>query len=262
MASAVLSGRQKSMFRVALCALACAVVTTGVRAQDTSSTTTQKGPANYETQIKSGTVVYVSGNDLVVKGDSGVVKHFVVPDSQRFNVDGKMVSVHELTPGTHLTANITTKTTPTMVTTTRTIEGKVWYVNAPSMVILRLPDGTNKEYKVPKGQMFTIGGKQQSVFHLRKGMDVSAQVVTEEPVTEVSSNTSVSGAAPTPAMPATVGVLLVESPQQPTQTASAAPEPAPKMLPKTGSEWPLVGLLGIFSLGAGALTRRLRMGLK
>jgi len=254
------------MFRAALFALACAVVTAGVWAQDTSDSTTQKGAAQYETTTKSGTVVYVSGNDLVVKGDNGVVKHFTVPDSQMFTVDGQQVNVHQLKPGTHLTATVTTKTVPTTVKTVRTIDGKVWYVNPPSMVILTLPDGTNKEYKVPKGQMFTIDGKQQSVFHLKKGMNVSATVVTEEPTTVVTQQQHIAGVAPPPPpppaqpMPDTVAVLLIESPHQPTQTASA--EPAPKALPKTASELPLIGLLGIFSLGAGVLTRRLRMGWK
>jgi LPXTG-motif cell wall-anchored protein len=75
---------------------------------------------------------------------------------------------------------------------------------------------------------------------------------------------------PKPAVPDTVAVLLVESPNQPAQptttatatTQTAAAEPAPKALPKTGSEWPLVGLLGLGSLGAGMLTRRLRMAWK
>jgi LPXTG-motif cell wall-anchored protein len=245
------------------------MLSSGVRAQDTSSTTTQKGPASYETQMRSGTVVYVSGNELVVKGVNGEVKHFVIPDSERFDVDGKQLSVHQLKPGTHLTRTITTTTTPTTVKTVRTIEGKVWYVSPPTRVILTLPDGTNKEYKIPKGQMFTIDGQQQSAFHLKKGMTVSATVVTEEPTTYVSQSQSVTGVAPPPTpppaqpMPETVAVLLIESPNpapQPTQTAAA--EPAPKALPKTGSEWPLVGLLGLGSLAAGMLTRRIRMAWK
>ncbi len=265
MASAILKKRQKAMFRAALFTLACAVVCAGVWAQDVSETTRQKGASQYETTEKSGTVVYASGNDIVVKGDNGVVKHFTVPDSQMFTVDGQQVNVHQLKPGTHLTQTITTRSVPTTVKTVRTIDGKVWYVNPPNTVILTLPDGTNKQYKVPKGQMFMIDGKEQSVFHLKKGMNVSATVVTEEPTTVVTQQQSIAGVAPPPPpppvqpMPQTVAVLLVETPTQPTQTASA--ESAPKALPKTGSEWPLFGLLGFVSLGAGALTRRVRMGL-
>ena len=93
-------------------------------------------------------------------------------------------------------------------------------------------------------------------------MMISATVVTEEPVTHVTQSNTVKGVAP--AMPDKVDVLLVESPHQPVQpaaapTQTASAEPAPTALPKTGSEWPLVGLLGFGSLGAGMLTRRIRM---
>jgi LPXTG-motif cell wall-anchored protein len=132
-----------------------------------------------------------------------------------------------------------------------------------------LPDGTNKEYRVPKDQIFNVNGAQDTVFQLKKGMTVSATVVKEEPVTEVAQHKAVTGVLPKPQVPDTVAVLLVETPQQPAQptqaaqpTQTAAAEPAPTALPKTGSEWPLVGLLGLGSLGAGMLTRRIRMAWK
>lgn len=267
MAIANFTRRQMTIFRAALCMFACAVISAGVRAQDVSTTTTMKGPSTYETTVRSGTVVYVSGNELVVRLSDGVVQHFVVSPTQTFPVDGKQMTIGQLKPGTHLTQTITTKTTPKTITTVRTIEGKVWFVNAPTTVILTLPDGTNKQYNVPKGQTFNIAGQQQTVFQLRKGMNVSATVVTEDPVISSSTSKSVTGVAPKPQakaqVPDTVDVLLVESSTpapQPTQTAAA--EPAPKALPKTGSEWPLVGLLGLGSLGAGMLTRRLRLAWK
>jgi len=242
------------------------VLTAGVRAQDVSETTTQRGPATFDTDIRSGTVVYVSGNEMVVRGDKdGSLHHFVVPESQKFEVGGKEVSVHDLKPGTHLTQHVTTKTTPTTIKTVRNIDGRVWHVNPPSTVILTLPDGTNQQYTVPRGQMFMINGREQSVFQLRRGMNVSATVVTEEPVTEVSRSQHVTGIAPAPPMPDNVPVLLVEKPTAtpaPAPAETAAAEPAPKALPKTGSEWPLIGLLGLVSLGAGVLTRRLRLALK
>jgi LPXTG-motif cell wall-anchored protein len=270
MAIAYLNSRQMSIFRAALCTLACALISAGVRAQDVSSTTVMSGPSTYETTVRSGTVVYVSGNELLVRLPDGTVEDFVVSPSQTFTVDGKQMTIGDLKPGTHLTQSITTKTTPKTITTTRTIDGRVWHVNPPNYVILTLPDGTNKEYNVPKGQVFNIGGQQDTVFQLRKGMNVSATVVTEEPVIEASMHRSVTGVAPKPhpkaQVPDTVTTLLVESstqPAQPTQTTqTASAETAPKALPKTGSEWPLVGLLGLGSLGAGMLTRRLRLGWK
>ncbi|HEX7158570.1 MAG TPA: LPXTG cell wall anchor domain-containing protein [Edaphobacter sp.] len=262
----VVLSSQKLIFRAALCTFACAVLTAGVRAQDVSETTTQRGPATFDTDIRSGTVVYVSGNEMVVRGDKdGSLHHFVVPASQKFHVGGKEVTIHDLKPGTHLTEHVTTKTTPTTIKTVRTIEGRVWHVNAPSTVILTLPDGTNQQYNVPSGQKFMINGREQTVFQLRRGMNVSATVVTEEPVTEVSRTQRVTGVAPPPPpMPENVTVLLVQAPTPPTPAPAetAAAEPAPKALPKTGSEWPLMGLLGLVSLGAGMLTRRLRLAWK
>ena len=260
----------KKIFRAALCTFACALLSTGVWAQDITTTTTMKGASTYETAVRSGTVVYVSGNELLVRLPDGTVEDFVVSPSQTFTVDGKQMTIHDLKPGTHLTQKITTATTPKMITTVRTIDGKVWHVNPPTYVILTLPDGTNKEYRVPKDQIFMVNGQKDTVFQLKKGMTVSATVVTEEPVTEVSHHKAVTGVMPKPAVPDTVAVLLVESPHQPAQptatasatTETAAAEPAPKALPKTGSEWPLVGLLGLGSLGAGVLTRRVRMAWK
>jgi LPXTG-motif cell wall-anchored protein len=269
MAKAILSSRRTSIFRAALLTLACVAISAGVWAQDITTSTTMKGPSTYETTVRNGTVVYVSGNELVVKLSGGDVEHFIVSDTQKFMVDGKPMTIRELKPGTHLTQTITTKTTPSMITTLRTIDGKVWHVNPPTYVILTLPDGTNKEYKVPKGQIFMVNGQKDTVFQLKKGMMVSATVVKEEPVTEVAEHRAVTGATPKPQVPDSVDTLLVESshqPAQPTQTTqttqTASAEPAPKALPKTGSEWPLVGLLGLGSLGAGMLMRRVRMGWK
>jgi hypothetical protein len=107
-----------------------------------------------------------------------------------------------------------------------------------------------------------INGREQTVFQLRRGMNVSASVVTEEPITEVSRSQAVSGVAPPPP-PAPTTALLVEKPTAPTPAPeTAAAEPAPKALPKTASELPLMGLLGLVSVGAGMLTRRVRLGLK
>jgi LPXTG-motif cell wall-anchored protein len=61
--------------------------------------------------------------------------------------------------------------------------------------------------------------------------------------------------------PADQPVLVQASQPTPApQVAAAAPaaEPAPKQLPKTGSELPLIGLLGIACMGASFGIGRLR----
>jgi LPXTG-motif cell wall-anchored protein len=228
-------------------------------AQDRSRTEANQEPASQQVKVERGEVVYVSGNELVVKTENGEVRHFTVPESYRITVDGQQLSVHELKPGMKLQRTITTTTASKLVTTVRTIQGKVFHVSAPASVILTLPDGTNKQYKVPKDQKFMIGGQEKTVFELRKGMTVSATVVTQVPETVVAQQRKVTGSAPPPPpTPQIEGALLIEeTPAPPKQVAAAAPapapqasaaEPAPKHLPKTGSPLPLVGLLGLLSL--------------
>ena len=109
-------------------------------AQDTSTTqTSPSGQATVKTETKSGEVVYVSGNELLVKTDDGQLKRFVVPDDAKATVDGKEITVRDLKPGMRLTRTITTTTTPTVVRTVRTIQGRVFHVNPPSSVILTYP---------------------------------------------------------------------------------------------------------------------------
>lgn len=224
-----------------------------------------------ETETRSGTVVYVSGNDLVVKRDDGVVKHFVVPESTTVDVDGKQLTVHDLKPGMRLTRTITTVTKSEDVRTVRVVKGKVWMVNPP-YVIVTLANGQNKQFKVPDGMKFDVGGQEMSVFHLKKGMNLTATIVTTTPETVMSSTSTVTGtapvvakAAPKPATPPLVGVLLIEEipvPAAPTTMAQnvpapAASEPKPTRLPKTASSAPLIGLMGLVALSAG-LTLRIR----
>ena len=245
---------RKSVYRLLAIGAVCLAFAVVMMAQETSKTTEKKGPASKQVQVEQGEVVYVSGNDLVVKMENGEVRHITVPDSARATVDGKELSVHDLKPGMKLQRTITTTTTPKLVTTVRTVQGKVFHVSPPSSVILTLADGTNKQYKVPKDQKFMIDGQQKTVFDLRKGMNVSATAVTQVPETVVVQTRKATGSAPPPPpTPQMEGAMLFEEAPQVAAAApapapqAAAPEPAPKKLPKTGSMVPLVGLLGLFS---------------
>jgi hypothetical protein len=230
--------------------LVCLAMTLSAIAQDTTQTTTSSGQATKETQVRSGEVVYVSGNDLVVKTDDGQVKHFTVPEGATATVDGQQMSVHDLKPGMKLQQTITTTTTPETVKTVRTIKGKVWHVQPPVSVILKLPDGTNKQYKIPKDQKFDVNGQQVDAWHLKKGMNVTATAITETPENVVAQTKTTTGEMPAPppapATPPQQGVLLVEveEPPAPTQTAQAT-------LPQTAGFLPLIGLVGAFALGLG-----------
>jgi LPXTG-motif cell wall-anchored protein len=212
-------------------------------AQVQTETSTSSGTATTQTTITSATVVTVSGNDLVVKMPDGSLRHFPnVPESARANVDGKEVGIHDLKPGMVLTKTVVTTTTPQTIKTVQSVRGRVWHVNPPKSVILTLEDGSNQQFAIPQGQKFNVDGNMVDAWGLRKGMMVTAQ-------TSVTQEASVSGTAPPTPPPDQPILVAVVTPVPPPAPAAAAPAPAPAALPKTGSELPLIGLLGLIFLG-------------
>lgn len=250
----------KALWIGAIAACALSTCLTGVAIAQTST----------QVETRSGTVVYVSGNDVIVKMDDGTVKHVVAPDGATAEVDGKTLTVHDLKPGMHLTKTITTTSTTENVKSVRVVKGKVWMVNAP-YVIVTLANGQNKQYKAPDGMKFNVDGEEKTVFDLRKGMNLTATIVSTTPTTMVSSQSSVTGtgpvvaAAPKPATPPQQGALLIEEPAAPATVAKNEPppapaaEPAPAQLPKTGTSVPLFGLIGLTLLSAGLALRIRRL---
>lgn len=239
---------------IALSAVAFSIGLASAWAQDITTTSIRHGEPNYESRVRNAEIVYVEGNDLVLKLEDGKVEHLVVPANEQFTIDGKALTVSELKAGTKLTQTITTTTTPRYVNTVRTLKGKVWHVNAPGSVIVSLPDGTNHLYKVPSHAKFTVDGKSKTVFDLRKGMMFEATIVTDSEETVVAQNKTTEGQAPAPPTPRLAGVLLIQSaPSMPEQVASnvtAEHVDGPAALPNTASPLPLVGLLGLLSIGS------------
>ncbi|RPH74625.1 MAG: hypothetical protein EHM80_17630, partial [Nitrospiraceae bacterium] len=142
--------------------------------------------ASVTTSVLKGTVVKVRGNDLVVKMSTGEIRTFNVPEDKKALIDGKELSVHELQPGTMLTATITTTTTPVTGRTKSVRSAEVWHVQG-STVILRLPSGENKMYSVKEDQKFIVNGKPATVYDLRDGMIVSVENIVEEPTMEIAT---------------------------------------------------------------------------
>jgi len=184
--------------------LVCILSAPGVRAQ------------HVETKVENAEVVYVEGNDVVVKLTSGEVKQFELPDSYKFTIDGKDVTVHELKPGMKLTAVITTAAAPRWVVMVKIIQvGTVWKTSGSSLII-KTPEGENKMYRVPSGGKITVEGKEKTLDQLREGDKITATVVRTRAPLEVGH------AAPpvlqAPATPAQVGVLLIDegaNPEEP-----------------------------------------------
>jgi LPXTG-motif cell wall-anchored protein len=219
--------------------------------QTTQSTATHA--PSVATTVERGEVVYVSGNQLVVKMEDGTMRDFPnVPESAKVTVNGQQMGIHDLKPGMKLEKTITTTTTPKTITTVQTVTGKVWHVNAPSSVILTLEDGSNQQFKIPKGQEFMVNGKKTDVFGLRKGMKVSATKVVEESATEVAQSHSLSGTLPPPPPPDAPILIAVAAPMPMPATDAAAPA---KELPKTGSPLPLIGLLGLLCLAGSFMLK-------
>jgi hypothetical protein len=214
----------------------------GMSAQVQTSSNTTAGASSKEVTVTNAEVVYVSGNDLVVKMEDGTLRHFNnIPESSRVDVGGQQLGIHDLKPGMKLQKTVTVTKTPTVVTTTKSVTGKVWQVMPPSWVILTLEDNTNQKFNIPKDQKFNVDGQTVDAWGLKKGMRISATKVVEEPVDVYEHHQQVSGSMPPPppAPPA----------EQPILVAVATPPPAPAAeapaeLPKTGSTLPLIGLLG------------------
>jgi LPXTG-motif cell wall-anchored protein len=227
--------------------------------------------AQTSTTVERGEVLNVSGNDILIKMDTGEVRHFTAPPGATGIVDGKTLTVADLKPGMKLQRTITTTKGTRTVSNVRTVQGVVKQVNAPYVTFQR-SDGEMKRVKVPDKTQFTIEGQKKTVFELRPGMRFTATVVTEGQEVVVSSSRSVTGAnapAPKPVIaavpPKIEETVLIEEPApapapKPAETAAAAPAPAPEpaALPKTGSPMPFIGMLGFGLSLAGLGMRKLR----
>jgi LPXTG-motif cell wall-anchored protein len=226
----------------------------------TSTTTLQ---ATKEVKIESGEVVAVEGNDLFVKMSDGTLRHFPnVPENAKVTVDGKQLGIHELQPGMKLERTTVKTTTPQVVTTIQTVTGKVWHINPPLSVILKLENGENQSFKIPEGQKFTVNGQEVDAWGLKKGMLVNATKIVETPVTSVSQQTQVTGTMPagTPVLIAKGAPTAAPSAEGTTAAPSAGgtTTTASNQLPKTGSNVPLLGIIGLLSMSAALGSRLLR----
>ncbi len=238
--------------------LICLAFAASMNAQVQTETSTTTHAPTVVTQVESGEVVTVSGNDLVVKMADGTIRHIAnVPESARVTVDGQQLGIHDLKPGMKLQRTITTTTTPKTVTTVQSVTGKIWNVMPPVSVILTLDDGKNQRFTIPKGQKFNVNGQMLDAWGLKKGMTISATKIVEVPETVVTRQASNTGTMP-------VAAAAVPPPQPPPADVPIliavleVPTPAPAQLPQTASPLPLIGLLGLFSLASSLALRTAR----
>ncbi len=185
----------------------------------------------------SSTVVYVSGNDLVVKASDGKLLNYSVAAGTMFDEGGKAVPLSALTPGAKLTKEVTTGFPPDIIASVAVVKGKVFAATPPDVVTLSLADGI-KELAVPTGTKFMIDGKPMGITDLKPDMMVEATVVT---TVAPDAKPEVANAA-APAAPALSGVLLV----------SKTPGLGDSALPEAGTNLPMYGVFGMLLLAIGA----------
>jgi hypothetical protein len=257
----VLIGFSRTITRTLLAGGAlCIAFCLPAEAQVQSTESTEHGESTHQVNVQRGEIVYVSGNDVMIKMEDGSLRNFEnVPDSTTVTVDGKQLNVHQVKPGMKIEKQTITTTTPRTVTKVETVTGKVFHVSPPNSVILTMDNGKNQRFTIPKDQKFMINGQETTAFGLKKGMVVSAQKVTEVPETVVTQQAKLTGnmppRPPEPKQDAPILVVLMPS-MAPMETASA--EPPPQALPKTASELPLVGLIGLLLCGFSLTSMAIR----
>lgn len=253
--------RRITSYRLCLAIAVCLVLTLSSAAQIKKTTSTSEGTATKEVTVERGEVVYVRGNDLIVKMEDGQLRHFTnVPETARATVEGKQLGIHDLKPGMKLERTMTVTTTPRTITTVETVAGKVWHIAPPSTVVLTLENGENQQFKLPKGQKFMVNGQETDAWGLKKGMKVTATRIREVPETVIQHEKMVTGKLPPPPppVPTDAPILIAESAPRPAPAAPTTPAALPARLPATGSMLPLVGLLGLFLAGSGLCMRLAR----
>jgi hypothetical protein len=234
-------------------------------AQVQTQQSASEGTATQKVTVERGEVVWVSGNNLMVRDESNQLRYFPdVPSTARVTVGGKELSVTELKPGMKLERTTVVTTTPRTIRTVRTLTGTVFRTLPPNQVILTLANKERQLFTIPKDQKFLVDGKETDWAGLREGMRISASAVSETADDVVTKQVTTTGVAPPPPAPPppNVAVLIIE--RQPAQAAATAPAPVattgtpPAQLPRTGSPIPLIGLLGLALCGASAALHLMR----
>jgi RNase P/RNase MRP subunit p29 len=239
----------------------CIAFSSSLVAQVQTSKTESHGEATKEVTVQRGEIVYINGNSVVLKMEDGMLREFDnVPESVTFIVDGQQVSIKNAKVGMKLEKQTVRTTRPKVVTTVETVTGKVWHVSPPTTVILTLENGQNQQFKIPKDQKFMVDGRETDAWGLKKGMKVAAQRITEVPETVIAEEVKRTGSAPPPPQTPTPGVpiLIVQAQPAPPAPSVETAEAAPKKLPTTASDLPLIGMLGTLFCGLSLMAMTIR----
>ncbi len=252
--------------------------------------------AQTTTNIENGTVVNVGENMIVIRDSKGAMKEYDVAPDFSATVDGKPMGLKDIKPGMKITAAIKTVNTPVAVQTTELKNAKV-IKNAGALLYVRESDGIHS-YNVPGGFRFNIAGANLRLEDLQQGQVLNATIVhtargtaTEQEVASASATdeaakaaaakaaadkaaadraaadraakdkAAADAAAARAAADARAKADAEAAAAKAASDAAAAQQAMAKSLPKTASQVPMTGALGVLCLGLGAaltLRRKLR----
>src|SRR5262245_25102898 len=179
-------------------AVACTAVgiATGAAAQATQTKQSLPGAAKVTTTQLTGEVAFVQGDYLIVRMiPSGDYRLFQLRPGKTATIDGVVMPLNKVRPGTTLTAYVTVTERPVVDRTITSLKGTVWQAS-PKTVILTLENGENRQYDVPPGLKFDVDGQMKEAMELRPGMKISATKVVESPRTEITESNVVTGTGP------------------------------------------------------------------
>ena len=199
-----------------LAALALTLLGTGVATAQTQSV---------KTDVLMFEVLAVDGNNVVVRDQNGT-RALTVPEDFKFTVDGKQMSVHELTPGMKGSATVTTTTTVRPVYVTEVKKGVV-VDQVGNSVSVRTEQGVRRftQSELDKrGVQIIIDGKPTRVTQLRKGDQLTATIITPGPP-EVLTEKEVQAALDAP--PAAAAPAAMAAPAEAPAATPAATETPP-----------------------------------
>jgi hypothetical protein len=172
--------------------------------QETTTTSNKPTSVTRVVKIETAQILYVSGDDVVLKGANGRLNLLALPVGTPLIVDGKPTALKDLTPGTTLSHVQARTLVESEVTTVTQIDGVISQVTPPKWVTLKLGDGTLKRYEIPAEATFQVNGTTATAFELKKGMKLSATVVTTGGANSLTSKAAVLGQSPPQ-----VGTLLI-----------------------------------------------------
>jgi hypothetical protein len=174
-------------------------------AQATSTTTKNPQTTTKSLTIDTAEVVYVSGDDAVLKMPDGRLQLFELNPGTSLTIDGKPSTVADLTPGTTISHVQMQGRTEYEVTTVNQFEGTITAKQGRFLTV-RLNDGTSKIYRVPHHATFNVGGNPTSFDNVTRGMRITVTAVTTEGLSRQTSNAAKVGQTP----PQSASTLVIE----------------------------------------------------